>query len=78
MTGNNKEHQWEFITLAAAAMLMVTMGARREGDPPSLVAASEKLRRTLSWAPQYTDLRTIVEHAWKFAVEQSSRSAREV
>jgi len=29
MTANNKEHQWEFITLAAAAMLMVTMGARQ-------------------------------------------------
>ena len=29
MTANNKEHQWEFITLAAAAVLMITMGARQ-------------------------------------------------
>ena len=29
MTENIKEQQWEFITLAAAAMLMVTMGARQ-------------------------------------------------
>jgi MFS family permease len=29
MTANHKEHQWEFITLAAAAMLMITMGARQ-------------------------------------------------
>jgi hypothetical protein len=29
MTANNREHQWEFITLAAAAMLMITMGARQ-------------------------------------------------
>ena len=29
MTENNKEHQWEVITFAAAAMLMVTMGARQ-------------------------------------------------
>jgi MFS family permease len=29
MTANNKEHQWEVITLAAAAMLMITMGARQ-------------------------------------------------
>ena len=29
MTDNNKEPHWEFITLAAAAMLMVTMGARQ-------------------------------------------------
>jgi len=29
MTEDKKEHPWEFITLAAAAMLMVTMGARQ-------------------------------------------------
>jgi len=29
MSVNNKEHQWQFITFAAAAMLMVTMGARQ-------------------------------------------------
>jgi len=44
-----------------------TVGPRREGDPPSLVAASDKLRRELGWSPQYKDLRTIVEHAWNFA-----------
>jgi UDP-glucose 4-epimerase len=44
-----------------------TVGPRRDGDPPSLVAASDKLRQNLAWAPQYTDLRTIVEHAWNFA-----------
>jgi UDP-glucose-4-epimerase GalE len=43
------------------------MGARREGDPPRLVADPAKLRATLGWAPRYADLRTIVEHAWKFA-----------
>ena len=43
------------------------IGPRREGDPLSLVAASGKLRTKLGWQPQYTDLRTIVEHAWNFA-----------
>ena len=43
------------------------VGARREGDPPSLVACSDKLRERLGWSPRYADLRTIVEHAWKFA-----------
>jgi UDP-glucose-4-epimerase GalE len=42
------------------------VGPRRDGDPPSLVAASGRLRMTLGWTPQYTDLRTIVEHAWNF------------
>jgi len=43
------------------------VGPRREGDPPALVAASDRLRDTLGWRPQYADLRTIVEHAWNFA-----------
>ena len=43
------------------------VGPRRAGDPPALVAASNRLRDTLGWAPQYADLKTIVEHAWNFA-----------
>ncbi|HUK19844.1 MAG TPA: UDP-glucose 4-epimerase GalE [Bryobacteraceae bacterium] len=43
------------------------VGPRRPGDSPSLVAASDKLRAALGWQPQYTDLRTIVAHAWNFA-----------
>jgi len=43
------------------------LGERRAGDPPSLVASSQKLRDRLGWSPQYADLRTIVTHAWNFA-----------
>jgi UDP-glucose-4-epimerase GalE len=46
------------------------MGPRREGDPPRLVASPAKLRATLGWEPRYAGLRTIVEHAWKFASKQ--------
>ncbi|MBN1810380.1 MAG: UDP-glucose 4-epimerase GalE [Anaerolineae bacterium] len=42
----------------------VEIGARRPGDPATLIASSEKIRRELSWEPKYPDLRTIVEHAW--------------
>jgi UDP-glucose-4-epimerase GalE len=43
-----------------------TIGPRRAGDPPSLVADSTKLRRTLGWEPRYTEIRDIVATAWKF------------
>jgi UDP-glucose-4-epimerase GalE len=49
-----------------------TIGPRREGDPPVLVAASDKLRTKLGWKPQYTDLREIVAHAWNFARKQQA------
>ncbi len=46
-------------------------GPRREGDPPSLVASSGKLRAQLGWTPKYTDLTTIVRHAWEFAKKRA-------
>ncbi len=51
-----------------------TVGPRREGDAPSLVAASGKLRDKLGWKPQYAELRTIVEHAWNFARKRPGTS----
>ena len=50
------------------------VGPRREGDALSLVAAAGKLRTKLGWRPQYTELRTIVEHAWRFAKTRAIES----
>ncbi len=44
-----------------------SVGTRREGDPPSLVADSQKLQTTLGWKPVRTDLDRIVSDAWQFA-----------
>jgi UDP-glucose 4-epimerase len=44
----------------------VIVGPRRAGDPPVLVAASEKVQRELGWRPRYTDLGSVVESAWKW------------
>jgi UDP-glucose-4-epimerase GalE len=46
------------------------VGPRREGDPPSLVANSSKLQKTLGWRPKRADLDTIVRDAWQFAQKQ--------
>jgi len=37
--------------------------ARRAGDPPSLIAASENIKRVLGWEPRYDNLKTIVSSA---------------
>ena len=39
---------------------------RRAGDPPRLVAASEKIQQELGWKPSFASLDAIVETAWKF------------
>ncbi len=44
-----------------------TVGPQREGDPPSLVADSTKLQKTLGWQPKRSDLDMIVRDAWQFA-----------
>jgi UDP-glucose 4-epimerase len=43
------------------------IGPRREGDPPSLVADSQKLQTTLGWQPKRAELDRIVSDAWAFA-----------
>ncbi len=43
------------------------IGPRRAGDPPALVANSDRLQQTLGWKPRYTDLKDIVRTAWDFA-----------
>ncbi len=39
---------------------------RRPGDPPRLIASSEKIKRELEWKPQFQSLDTILESAWKW------------
>ncbi|MGL5279384.1 MAG: UDP-glucose 4-epimerase GalE [Cetobacterium sp.] len=39
---------------------------KREGDPASVVAASEKAREILGWKPEYTDVEKIIETAWNW------------
>jgi UDP-glucose 4-epimerase len=41
----------------------VRMGPRRAGDPAELIAATQLIRQTLPWRPQFDDIELIVEHA---------------
>ena len=39
---------------------------RRAGDPPRLIAASEKIQRELGWRPQFQRIDAIIESAWRW------------
>ncbi len=39
---------------------------RRAGDPPALVAAADRVQDVLGWRPARSDLRQIVETAWRW------------
>lgn len=49
----------------------VVYAPRREGDPARLVADSRLARERLRWQPQFADLSTIVEDAWKWELKIS-------
>lgn len=42
------------------------VGPRRAGDPPVLVASSERIRRELGWQPRYPTIDAIMETAWEW------------
>ncbi|WP_169981017.1 UDP-glucose 4-epimerase GalE [Tautonia rosea] len=42
------------------------LAGRRPGDPPELIASPEKIASELGWSPRYTDIRAIVETAWRW------------
>jgi UDP-glucose 4-epimerase len=42
---------------------------RRLGDPPVLVASSERIKKELGWNPRYDDLKKILETAWGWMKE---------
>jgi UDP-glucose 4-epimerase len=39
---------------------------RRAGDPPRLVAGSDRIRRELGWKPQFPRIEQIIESAWRW------------
>ncbi len=42
------------------------MGKRRAGDPPELVADARMAKQVLGWEPKYTDVKSIIQTAWKW------------
>jgi UDP-glucose 4-epimerase/UDP-arabinose 4-epimerase len=55
---------------ALGAKVPYSVGPRRAGDPPSLVADSSRLKAALGWAPQYSDLETIIRTAARWQRER--------
>jgi UDP-glucose 4-epimerase len=53
----------EAVKRVSGTDFVVTTRARRLGDPPSIIADTQAIRRVLSWRPAYDDLETIVRHA---------------
>jgi UDP-glucose 4-epimerase len=44
----------------------VDIGHRRPGDPPELYADADKIARELGWVAKRTDIRAVIESAWRW------------
>ena len=63
----------QIIAAAEAALgqkVPYTVGPRRAGDPPSLVADSSRLKAAFGWTPRYSDLDTIIRTAARWQRER--------
>ena len=49
---------------------------RREGDPAVLFTNSDKAKRELGWNPKYSDMKAIIETAWRWHTSHPNGYAR--
>jgi UDP-glucose 4-epimerase len=54
------------VEAAGGRQVPAQVGPRRAGDPPVLVAQARLAGEVLGWEPQVSDLRSIVETAWRW------------
>ena len=54
--------------------IKIVHGPRRPGDPPFLIADSNKAQQELGWQTKYPDLQSMVKHAWKAMQEEQQAS----
>jgi UDP-glucose 4-epimerase len=55
----------------------VELGARRPGDPASIVASPARIMETLGWRPQHDNLTEIVRHALAWEMALARRNQRD-
>jgi UDP-glucose 4-epimerase len=46
--------------------IKTVIGENRAGDPPTLIASSEKARKILGWNPKFDDVEKIIVSAWNW------------
>ena len=52
-----------------------SVGPRRAGDIPALVAVADKAERVLGWRPQHSDIDAIIRSAWAWHEREFSRNS---
>jgi UDP-glucose 4-epimerase len=75
-TGRSVREVLQAVEAVTGEKVPYTIGPRRSGDPPELVADSSKLRKTLGWNPRHVELTDIVATAWEFEQKHGTNAFR--
>lgn len=62
----------DIATMVTGKKIKVIKGKRRSGDPAVLVANADLAKRELGWQPRFSELQTIIEHAWQWERKTSA------
>jgi len=65
-SGNSVREVIEACRKVTGHPIPADLAPRRPGDPDKLIAGAEKANTVLGWIPQFDDIHTIVESAWKW------------
>ncbi|MDD2897766.1 MAG: UDP-glucose 4-epimerase GalE [Desulfuromonadaceae bacterium] len=71
--GSSVRDVLEIVKKVSGAVFTVLEDGRRPGDPASLVAKADKIRRLTGWQPRYNNLETIVADAWRWESKLAGR-----
>jgi UDP-glucose 4-epimerase len=71
--GSSVKEAIEIARAVTGVKFPVREAARRPGDPPTLIAKADRIRRVLGWTPRYDDLRTIIEDAWRWEKKKAGK-----
>ena len=64
--GSSVSEVVEYANQVTCKTIQVHIEPQRPGDPPVLIADITKAKKILGWAPQYSDLETIIGDTWNW------------
>ncbi|MBU0742003.1 UDP-glucose 4-epimerase GalE [bacterium] len=65
-TGHSVREVVTAVSRVTGRAITPAVAQKRAGDPPRLVAASQRARRLLDWRPTRSDLQTVIRDAWRW------------
>ena len=70
--GNSVKEIIEAVKKISKRNFTVKLGERRHGDPPVLVASSEKAKAILNWEAKYKDIEETIATAWQWHIKMNN------